>query len=279
MTPESIRKRYFICARHFASRHYKNAESRSLNQTAVPHLNLDNLDDIKSSKAFLLPAETILNESPGMEIRETTKASGAVRILNPGANQPSETEKVLQVVKRPAAKTSVKPKRAILSNEIQADPVVPKPVVIIEDVFMSEPSPKRSRKSSSSIVNVQAPPESQKDSVALKKDSTDKISPRRKAPKPKNVLPPAEEPKEEVVIVEEPQNKLLALIEVTREQYERLSNSLSTAERSDHVSSLLSYFDKADTDPESSNDGNKFLITFRTFPLICGFSFNPTTWL
>lgn len=42
---DQIRKRYFICSKHFRKQDYKNCESRSLNKTAYPRLNLRLNDD------------------------------------------------------------------------------------------------------------------------------------------------------------------------------------------------------------------------------------------
>ncbi|XP_058125189.1 uncharacterized protein LOC131281123 [Anopheles ziemanni] len=44
MPIEVIRKRYFVCSRHFRDSDYKNKASRSLNTTAVPSINLFALD-------------------------------------------------------------------------------------------------------------------------------------------------------------------------------------------------------------------------------------------
>ncbi|GAB0095588.1 gamma-butyrobetaine dioxygenase [Sergentomyia squamirostris] len=42
---ESLRKRIFVCCRHFRKQDYKNAESRCLNKTAVPSINLKDLEN------------------------------------------------------------------------------------------------------------------------------------------------------------------------------------------------------------------------------------------
>lgn len=41
-----IRRKFFICSRHFRAEDYKHAQSRSLNQNAVPSLNLHTLDSL-----------------------------------------------------------------------------------------------------------------------------------------------------------------------------------------------------------------------------------------
>lgn len=47
---EQIRKRFFICSKHFRSQDYKNSESRSLNTTAYPRLHLKLNDDEASEQ-------------------------------------------------------------------------------------------------------------------------------------------------------------------------------------------------------------------------------------
>lgn len=63
-THEAIRKRYFVCARHFGISSYKNIESRSLNLTAIPHINLTNLDEYTQSKAYQLEQSQQIENSP-----------------------------------------------------------------------------------------------------------------------------------------------------------------------------------------------------------------------
>jgi THAP domain len=42
---EEIRKKYFVCYRHFTNADYKNIESRNLNKTAFPSVNLSDLSE------------------------------------------------------------------------------------------------------------------------------------------------------------------------------------------------------------------------------------------
>lgn len=48
MPLDLVRKRYFVCSKHFLKRDYKNSESRSLNKTAYPKLFLNKSDNIQS---------------------------------------------------------------------------------------------------------------------------------------------------------------------------------------------------------------------------------------
>lgn len=91
LTPDAIRKRYFICARHFGVSSYKNIESRSLNLTAIPHINLNNLDEYKLSKAYQLEQSQHIESSPKKQ---------APTILNKLANSSMKIESEVKAVKR-----------------------------------------------------------------------------------------------------------------------------------------------------------------------------------
>uniref|UniRef100_A0A182WLW0 Trimethyllysine dioxygenase, mitochondrial n=1 Tax=Anopheles minimus TaxID=112268 RepID=A0A182WLW0_9DIPT len=52
---EIIRKRYYICSRHFRDSDYKNKASRSINVTAVPSINLVTLNDAEGLNRDLPP--------------------------------------------------------------------------------------------------------------------------------------------------------------------------------------------------------------------------------
>ncbi|XP_058053786.1 uncharacterized protein LOC131205620 [Anopheles bellator] len=51
-----IRKRYFVCSRHFRDSDYKNKASRSINMTAIPSLNLHALTDAEGLTRIIPPA-------------------------------------------------------------------------------------------------------------------------------------------------------------------------------------------------------------------------------
>ncbi|XP_035905202.1 uncharacterized protein LOC118509122 [Anopheles stephensi] len=68
---EIIRKRYYICSRHFRDSDYKNKASRSINITAVPSINLVTLNDPEglnrdlpppNRPAAMIPVENSLEE-------------------------------------------------------------------------------------------------------------------------------------------------------------------------------------------------------------------------
>lgn len=52
MTIELIRRRYFVCSRHFKIQDYKNIQSRGLNKTAIPSMNMNEFSDPENSNRF-----------------------------------------------------------------------------------------------------------------------------------------------------------------------------------------------------------------------------------
>lgn len=251
MTPEAVRKRYFICSRHFSLKEYKNAESRSLNLTAVPSLNLNDLDELHLSKAWMLENRSVVNNAENEEIEKPVAvAVQPPRILNSGATQSSAT-KAEQIIKRVTTQ-SVKVLNKSVDQEI--------------DVFTLEPPEKRAKMDLS------------EECITLKTKIPTKKTPTKESPKAKKIIeaktkngppkkatvhPPPQKttsPKKLVITSEKapadetPTNKLLALIEVTPEQYEKLSKSLSTAERSENVASLLNFIDKEDVLADSGKN-------------------------
>lgn len=231
MTPEGIRKRFFICSRHFAKASYKNAESRSLNFTAVPSLNIVKLEDLGSSKAGLSDShiEPAAKTSDIPKVEQSFVKSSS-RILNFN-NSPT---KKLRIVKRSVKKVPLKESFKLETPENE------------ELEIIDEPPPKRIKADSKQHRN---------DQKLIVATSSTKISTKAEAS--------LETTSSQPLIESQPsqqQNKLLALIEVTPEQYQTLSSSLTTAERSEHVSSLLSFIAKNDLDPVNADNGNIFLI-------------------
>lgn len=66
---ETIRKRFFICSKHFIQKDYKNIESRNLNKTAYPRLFLTENDDagdaevVQDAKTSPTPQVTVASQS------------------------------------------------------------------------------------------------------------------------------------------------------------------------------------------------------------------------
>lgn len=125
---DQIRKRYFICSKHFRKQDYKNCESRSLNKTAYPrlHLKLGDDDDCAESNEQIeylvddvLPVTEIKPEEHNEPVPialtkvKSEKSSPVRLILNSSSNN---------------ARILTKPKRIIDSEN-----VIPKRIRLIEN--------------------------------------------------------------------------------------------------------------------------------------------------
>lgn len=91
-TIDTLRKRMFICSRHFRPEDYKNIESRSLNKTALPslHLNLDEDEDYVSvaNNTIALRIDQVMNESCStITIDNTELNSFETTTINPMKRQ------------------------------------------------------------------------------------------------------------------------------------------------------------------------------------------------
>lgn len=76
MDIDVIRKRYFVCARHFQASDYKNHTSRSLNKTSIPSVNLkklDNIDALERAKAQSINSEGLNNDLCAFEENKITE--------------------------------------------------------------------------------------------------------------------------------------------------------------------------------------------------------------
>lgn len=130
-TPDDIRKRYFVCARHFGVSSYKNVESRSLNITAVPHLNLINLDDYPLSKAFQLEQSQPSSET-------TPKKLNQPAILNKFAGSALKVESNIKSLKR--SFDEMNSKNTANKTQFEA-PVIDVPQPIMASVFKIQRPP------------------------------------------------------------------------------------------------------------------------------------------
>lgn len=57
---EQVRKRFFVCTRHFRKEDYKNCESRSLNTTAYPRLHLKSDDNDAAQSPYYQTADDLI---------------------------------------------------------------------------------------------------------------------------------------------------------------------------------------------------------------------------
>lgn len=73
-----VRKKYFICKRHFPQRDYKNCESRSLNKTALPRLFLTEGDNSNADNDDEAPlGQSLSDEEVSMHNSEPALSSKA----------------------------------------------------------------------------------------------------------------------------------------------------------------------------------------------------------
>lgn len=243
MTAEAIRKRFFICSRHFTPQQYKNSESRSLNLTAVPALNLFNLDDVNLSKAaHTEPKNGVLEESIALSKSETNLQKPLVsRLLNTAAPNPLTkcSKQIVRIVKT--------------TQKVASSSALVKDVKPIANADSDE----------AQFVTVEESPPAKRFRISLNSQNSCSLFPTYKQSlaensEDKNVTlnsNDACDKTEMIVDPEIPRNKLLALIEVTPEQYARLSSTLSTNERSENVTSLLSFIGNNELDPSAADNG------------------------
>lgn len=299
LTDEAIRKRFFICCRHFETNQYKNIESRSLNLTAIPNLNLTNLDEIHLSKAWQAEnnAEIIdeLQDTITADKLTPPKPTNAVRILNSGVSlKECTTKQVVRVVKRsmPVVKPQENPQENISATPLKKAKVFDETLINLPDETLKvvgklEPvSPENDPKTREKPTSVfKSKPESPlMEPVSLitpLKESKRSLPKKKETPKSQkieqNVKTVIEKPQKTEKSFDEikpPANKLLALIEVTPDQYEKLSNSLLTsAERNEQITSLMTFFDDTDLTETETDNGNYFiLIAFMRLTFIRSFT-------
>lgn len=253
LNQDAIRKRFFVCARHFGVNNYKNSESRCLNTTSVPSLNLVDLSELHQSKAWMIE-NSIAEPSPE---EQPTVQSQTVRILNSGlTSRPS----VNQIVKR-------------VTNVVKAPELETEPIFSVDpDLALSFDEPQSKKlKLQTSPATTTGTNLVQKQSISgnftpiTKAAASPKLqSPVKKLVKPERFLPKSEKESNNVTseVVEEtkPTNKLLALIELTPSMYEKLSSCLAS-ERSENVESLINFIDKPSDDLETADNGKNFIIT------------------
>lgn len=78
---EDIRKRYFICSRHFLPSDYKNAQSRSLNWNAVPKINLTCYDNRNGLDSSITPHQRVGCSVPPPEAPPTATVPEATTVV------------------------------------------------------------------------------------------------------------------------------------------------------------------------------------------------------
>ena len=291
LMPEAIRKRFFVCSRHFSPKEYKNIESRSLNLTAVPHLNFNDLSEIHLSKAGQLKeSPDCSQESPQKNVARDDKLKAlvdkppAIRILNSGADVDANLEPVMNI----SGSTTRIQQKLLIEPKQEPTELTQKTVEI------TEPPLKRMKKTQEKTINnlneplakvkqndLQSPIGSVNEAAKTKQTKMMKIpSNTKKSSIQRTIIAPlaspAKAPVEELPVSLQTQTKLLALMEVTPEQYEKLSKSLSSAERSENAGLLINLLDNDEIDPESTLDNGKYFL-INLIALIYIFTLEPST--
>ena len=220
---EQIRKRFFVCSRHFRECDYKNIESRSLNSTALPSLNMTSLNKIHLSKAGKSSVQVTLNS--------TYAVPSTSDVLNVNVSAAPQT--YAKLVKRPhSAENSSTAKYQKISIKQS-----PSKQAYTYDLLKQE---------STEIMLVQSEiNNSEKFEIVESQDPE---------PSPEIVL------KEEIVSFnEDPKppitNKLLAVFELTPELYEKFNAKLLKQDKNEQIAEFLNMFDD-DNDNLSTDNGN-----------------------
>lgn len=212
-----------------------------MNLTAVPHLNITNLDGIHLSKAGQEDHQANVKQEivTVQPVTPSAKSPQPIRILNSGAGKATSASELSPKVVLTQL-TPPMPKQATTSSLTPVKTVKRK----ISDESFND-TPKHSRLQSPSAQN-QANAEPSTPSTSS--NCTPQIPAILKTP-PNDTTPKAS-------------NKLLALMEVTPEQYEKLSKSLLSTSNANLLIDLLG---GDENDPSSADNGKCFLIFVKTY--------------
>jgi hypothetical protein len=205
-------------------------------------LNLADLNDLKISKAYQLDKNPNVqqNPSPAKAPQEHPVEVPKIKILNKQASESS----------KPPLKTSSAFKLAEMSrNDVN---------------LLNKRPPKRSIEHSPSIspsskhIKLIIPPAPQDEFF----DESPAIHYEEVTPNKPILNSPQMTPLKEIPIIEAqqepPQNKLLALFEVTADQYKELSERLSASERNNKIESLVtSFLDKEENETGAANENGE----------------------
>lgn len=136
---DQIRKRFFICSKHFRPQDYKNCESRSLNTTAYPrlHLKLDENDTVEQCASNDNVQEINIQECDyGVQ--------GTLEITETETHIPIKTEpKSVEIIVCSTTDSTISLRKnrnnqaIILQNpiQIQTTPTTPKPIILKSEIL------------------------------------------------------------------------------------------------------------------------------------------------
>lgn len=125
---EQLRKRYFICSKHFRRNDYKNCESRSLNQTAVPRLflnvmKIDGNDSVDSSSQNMDVSSTSVDDRllllPKNENRSTHVLNSPVDLNDVEPEPDPDPEPEFSPVEQFTMKMKISPTTAATTKTVE----------------------------------------------------------------------------------------------------------------------------------------------------------------
>lgn len=113
-----IRKRLFVCSRHFLPSDYKNLESRSLNWNAVPSINLtafDNNNCMDSCTYIITTSSPICNpaRAPPVEITKTVHVTVPTVLPSQTPSSPLPSTSTPVITPPPKVTTMLIPRRVL----------------------------------------------------------------------------------------------------------------------------------------------------------------------
>lgn len=249
LSQEDIKKKFFICCRHFSVDSYKSKfrhkttsstnvmifldkDSRSLNTTAVPNLNLASLNDLKLSKAYQLE-----HQAAQIPLRIPAVHPQTFKILNSTLSKPSIPIKILN--QQPREHDNPEHDNPVVIKQNMLPPKRPATALI------KTTSPKKIKIQQEPILKLCETKEDVSSSEKKKeKTAEDPICKFTKKNQETTIIENHGEPQPH-------QNKLLALIEVTPDQYQELNQKMSAAERTEKLGALISLF------VDNENPGHK----------------------
>lgn len=224
-TEDQIKKRFFVCSRHFRECDYKNIESRSLNSTALPSLNMTSLNKIHLSKAGKMQS------SMQNGLNSTYAVPSTSDVLNKNVSDSPQTYSKMS--KRPHSTESSSPSKYrkitvkqspkeeysfdLLEQESSEIMLVPTEINNLEQFQIVQTQ------------DIEASPE-----LILKEDNQSFND---------EVKPPAT-------------NKLLAVFELTPELYEKFNAKLAKSDKNKQISDFLNLFDDDNDNLLTIDNGN-----------------------
>lgn len=225
LSEEQIKKRFFVCSRHFRDCDYKNTESRSLNSTALPSLNMHSLNKIHLSKAGKSAMQTGLNS--------TYAVPSTSDVLNINVSAAPQTYSKL--VKRPHSTENSSPAK-------------------FQKLSIRQTPPKQEY--SYDLL------EQESSEIMLVPSELNNMEKFEIVETPNNETSPEIDLKEENLTFNEEikstatTNKLLAVFELTPELYEKFSTKLAKSDKNEQITEFLNMFDDDNDNLSTSDNGN-----------------------